>query len=135
MNLQEQNKIRNYLLRRIDQPTLESIIDSNYEFAENVFKPDYNFHNFNRSIAIIIVEELHTLDYIDLNSEQIYDKLVEYFSNLLKGHTRKLYNRLTNSQQEMKEGELTEKCWAGYTQKGMKTMFGKRYPNCVKKTK
>ena len=37
--------------------------------------------------------------------------------------------------QEMKEGELTEKCWPGYTQKGMKTMFGKRYPNCVKKTK
>jgi len=33
------------------------------------------------------------------------------------------------------ESELTEKCWAGYTQKGMKTMFGKRYPNCVKKTK
>lgn len=29
--------------------------------------------------------------------------------------------------------ELTEKCWKGYTQKGMKTMFGKRYPNCVKK--
>jgi hypothetical protein len=37
--------------------------------------------------------------------------------------------------QEMKEGELTEKCWPGYTQKGMKTMFGKRYPNCVKKKK
>jgi|688.fasta_scaffold337034_2 ParB-like chromosome segregation protein Spo0J len=31
--------------------------------------------------------------------------------------------------------ELTEKCWSGYTQKGMKTMFGKRYPNCVKKKK
>jgi hypothetical protein len=30
------------------------------------------------------------------------------------------------------EGELTERCWTGYTQKGMKTMFGKRYPNCVK---
>ena len=28
--------------------------------------------------------------------------------------------------------ELTERCWKGYTQKGMKTMFGKRYPNCVK---
>jgi|LakMenEpi03Aug12_release.lakeMendotaPanAssembly.Ray.scaffolds.fasta_scaffold445754_1 hypothetical protein len=36
---------------------------------------------------------------------------------------------------EITEGELTEKCWTGYTQKGMKTMFGKRYPNCVKKTK
>jgi hypothetical protein len=34
--------------------------------------------------------------------------------------------------EEMKEGELTERCWKGYTQKGMKTMFGKRYPNCVK---
>jgi hypothetical protein len=33
---------------------------------------------------------------------------------------------------EMEEGELTERCWKGYTQKGMKTMFGKRYPNCVK---
>lgn len=29
--------------------------------------------------------------------------------------------------------EINEKCWKGYTQKGMKTMFGKRYPNCVKK--
>jgi cell division protein FtsN len=37
--------------------------------------------------------------------------------------------------QEQNESELTEKCWPGYTQKGMKTMFGKRYPNCVKKTK
>ena len=33
------------------------------------------------------------------------------------------------------ETELKERCWAGYTQKGMKTMFGKRYPNCVKKKK
>ena len=34
---------------------------------------------------------------------------------------------------EQNESELTERCWKGYTQKGMKTMFGKRYPNCVKK--
>ena len=34
---------------------------------------------------------------------------------------------------EQTESELTERCWKGYTQKGMKTMFGKRYPNCVKK--
>ena len=27
---------------------------------------------------------------------------------------------------------LNEKCWKGYKKKGMKTMFGKRYPNCVK---
>ena len=27
---------------------------------------------------------------------------------------------------------IDEKCWKGYEKK-MKTMFGKRYPNCVKK--
>ena len=31
--------------------------------------------------------------------------------------------------------ELDEMCWPGYEKKGMKTMFGKRYPNCVKKSK
>jgi hypothetical protein len=27
---------------------------------------------------------------------------------------------------------INEKCWAGYKKKGMKKMFGKKYPNCVK---
>ena len=31
------------------------------------------------------------------------------------------------------EDILTEKCWKGYEKKGMKTMFGKRVPDCVKK--
>ena len=31
--------------------------------------------------------------------------------------------------------EISEDCWDGYEKKGMKTMFGKRYPNCVKKKK
>ena len=30
------------------------------------------------------------------------------------------------------EDILTEKCWKGYKKDGMKTMFGKRVPNCVK---
>jgi len=29
--------------------------------------------------------------------------------------------------------ELSEKCWKGYEKKGTKKMFGKTYPNCVKK--
>ena len=29
--------------------------------------------------------------------------------------------------------KLDEKCWKGYEKKGTKMMFGKRYPNCVKK--
>ncbi len=30
------------------------------------------------------------------------------------------------------KGTLSEACWKGYHKEGMKTMFGKRYPNCVK---
>jgi len=33
------------------------------------------------------------------------------------------------------KSQVGEACWKGYEKKGMKTMFGKRYPNCVKKTK
>ena len=54
--------------------------------------------------------------------------------NLLPKDIRKVFGHM-GRQEEMKEGELTEKCWKGYTKKGMKTMFGKRYPNCVKNTK
>lgn len=42
-----------------------------------------------------------------------------------------LVNRVLQ-EQKSKETEITEACWKGYTQKGMKTMFGKKYPNCVK---
>jgi len=38
-------------------------------------------------------------------------------------------------QQGIAEDDLDEACWKGYHKEGMKTMFGKRYPNCVKNTK
>jgi len=50
--------------------------------------------------------------------------------NSLPKDVRKVFSHL--GKQEQNESELTERCWKGYTQKGMKTMFGKRYPNCVK---
>jgi hypothetical protein len=50
--------------------------------------------------------------------------------NLLPKNIRKVFSHM--GKQEQNESELTERCWKGYTQKGMKTMFGKRYPNCVK---
>ena len=41
----------------------------------------------------------------------------------------------TEGKRKMKEETFDEACWAGYEKKGMKTMFGKRYPNCVKNKK
>lgn len=69
----------------------------------------------------------HNLVYDD----QAFDKsLRENVSKIKKIVISEIqYHRLYES------GEIKERCWKGYTQKGMKTMFGKRYPNCVKKTK
>ena len=60
--------------------------------------------------------------------------------NYMPGHTvdnplgyRKYFNTKTNKIELPEEVQLDEKCWKGYEKKGMKTMFGKRYPNCVKK--
>ena len=48
-------------------------------------------------------------------------------------------SRSTDLARTRREGvsfqQFQEKCWPGYEKKGMKTMFGKRYPNCVKKKK
>ena len=44
----------------------------------------------------------------------------------------KLENLSPISLKVLEDLNLDEKCWSGYKKKGMKTMFGKRYPNCVK---
>ena len=60
--------------------------------------------------------------------ETIKAKLISI--NSLPKNIRKVFGHL--GKQEQNESEITERCWKGYTQKGMKTMFGKKYPNCVK---
>jgi hypothetical protein len=65
-------------------------------------------------------------------------KIHKTFKNSEKEEMDKYLEKLRDEDKkkgEQTEGELTERCWKGYTQKGMKTMFGKRYPNCVKKKK
>lgn len=65
-------------------------------------------------------------------------KIHKIFKNSEKEEMDKYLEKLRDEDKkkgEWNEQEITEKCWAGYTQKGMKTMFGKRYPNCVKKKK
>ena len=43
---------------------------------------------------------------------------------------RRSCNGLVMRFKEIQEGT---RCWKGYERKGMKTMFGKRVPNCVKR--
>ena len=89
----------------------------------------------------------NNIDFNYLLTVNEWIELVQYAGklyNLLTGENsdRMSLNRLNIyfdvpqlPKMEQNESELTERCWKGYTQKGMKTMFGKRYPNCVKKKK
>jgi hypothetical protein len=96
MNLQKQNKIKNYLMRRIHYSDLKSIMDQNYRYAENEFDSEYTFHDFNYGIATLIVEDLSILGHLDFDKEPIYNELVDYFYETLKYHNKKLYDKLTN---------------------------------------
>jgi len=88
-----------------------------------------------------ILENLYynTFYEIDDRSDEwidISNFVVKYIRENYGDELTNYYNDNCNSDKmETNESELTERCWAGYTQKGMKTMFGKRYPNCVKKKK
>jgi hypothetical protein len=72
---------------------------------------------------------------------RMYEKIMDEIWNVVESYTGEstdmyatYYKECEDSVKgEQTEGELTERCWKGYTQKGMKTMFGKKYPNCVKK--
>jgi len=101
-------------MERITQTELKDLYEKGYDYISgtNLFgKPEYVL--LNKDIAQL---ELVSNDMGD--EDGITDTL-----------------DIDSDKEEMKEGELTEKCWKGYTQKGMKTMFGKQYPNCVKKKK
>jgi hypothetical protein len=66
--------------------------------------------------------------------DDIYTTVNNYFD--VPPRMRSAFTRdCEEATEDLFEGEITERCWKGYTQKGMKTMFGKRYPNCVKKKK
>ena len=71
----------------------------------------------------------------DRNVKEEYKDPIHYAlksdKELMKLHTKDDKKK----KKDVKEEAIDEACWKGYEKKGMKTMFGKRYPNCVKKTK
>ncbi len=62
-------------------------------------------------------------------------KIERYFKGMtLHSKVRDALQRANESVNENNMGDkLWEACWKGYEKKGMKKMFGKMYPNCVKK--
>ena len=81
----------------------------------------------------------------EMSLEQKAERYAERLVNQAKGAAR-AYDAAKKAAKDVKttsgsvtiradipEEVIAEKCWPGYEKKGMKTMFGKRYPNCVKK--
>jgi 4a-hydroxytetrahydrobiopterin dehydratase len=104
----------------------------------------FKFKSFDESIdfvnkvAKISEKQEHHPD-IEINYNKVKISITDHEKGGVSEKCHKFVNAIDNlkvpQKEEQNESELTERCWAGYTQKGMKTMFGKRYPNCVKKTK
>jgi 4a-hydroxytetrahydrobiopterin dehydratase len=135
MNLQE--NIRKVLM--------ETVIDSKgWGDSNQKLERTFKFKDFNGSIDFVNkVAKIAETQNHHPDIEIKYNKVKISITDHEKGGVSEKCHRLVKSidklkephKEEQNESEITEKCWKGYTQKGMKTMFGKRYPNCVKKTK
>jgi hypothetical protein len=61
------------------------------------------------------------------------EKIDKTYKSIRQGINLPSVTKKTQVNHYEPEGEvIDEKCWSSYKKKGMKTMFGKRYPNCVK---
>jgi len=91
----------------------------------------FKFDVFGKPVYNINPEFLNSIKSMFGEKKNIKKLIQKWFNE--KEVDEDLIQNSDTQKSEQTESELTERCWKGYTQKGMKTMFGKRYPNCVKK--
>jgi hypothetical protein len=142
--LKEETEVPLYLRRRLDFDEMDRVFEKNLDIWETRMirfeRPGTMSLKSFKDFIIAGVMDSYTylnigIDNIDEN-QLLYDNIHKFLYRYYSERIEEVYNRFNDTiKQEQNESELTEKCWKGYTQKGMKTMFGKRYPNCVKKTK
>ena len=134
----------------INYPTLCDDFEDGYEYADNVI--DYAIDEFINEIDDNIDDEDYYSDVMDylrnLCRNEFGEELIRIYNETCIENTKEEEtegvggyaapafemqpDHVHFKHQYNEEEELTERCWKGYTQKGMKTMFGKKYPNCVK---
>jgi len=99
---------------------------------------DDRFKGFTQPITEDAVKELENgLKKLDDTSYDSIDNLMRRIMEKHNMSAKELHNAFVDRHNKtpdewIKESVILEKCWPGYKKKGMKTMFGKRYPNCVK---
>jgi hypothetical protein len=122
--------IQRRLKKPVDYYSIKSLVKTEM-YNLNVF--DYeNEYYYLEAVATHVTDELLPVS-SDTTYSSIFEKIYDYIINEFGDNITTYWNENNFDSDELYENtELTEKCWKGYTQKGMKTMFGKRYPNCVK---
>ena len=116
------NKLKSKLLTWDDDSEIEKIEKADLQYPILIFVDD-------DGKFISIIDGHHRAHKaVKRKLKTIKAKLIPI--NSLPKDIKKVFGHL--GKQEQNESEITERCWKGYTQKGMKTMFGKKYPNCVK---
>jgi hypothetical protein len=111
--------------RRLPSELLDFAVESAQEKISNGYE--------SKNAISIVAKEVVFHFYLTANAELDFDP--NRFTIMIKEIENYIKSKLGYTKGEQTESEITERCWKGYTQKGMKTMFGKRYPNCVKKKK
>jgi hypothetical protein len=133
--IKEETQVPFQVLRR------HHLIDEMFENMRIRYKRLFcNYRNPNILLSVLYertLSDLYHAWFSETVSDDDWDFASEYIQKYLidkyEKDTIDLWNKRCKNKTSLSEEELTEKCWKGYTQKGMKTMFGKRYPNCVKK--
>jgi hypothetical protein len=104
------------------------------DIVDTLNKDSFKSKPHNRQSQIInVIHQRVRAAYSKAKDPEVKARLKRALEYITK--RKEMSKKKTERLNKLKENILTEKCWKGYTQKGMKTMFGKKYPNCVKKTK
>lgn len=132
MNLQEQTNRIKQMMEMVESETSTKRLTKSFKFEG--FKESIDFVN---KVAKIAEKQNHHPE-ISIYYDKVNISITDHEKGGVSEKCHKFMdevNKINSNKSEFKESEITEKCWAGYEQKGMKTMFGKKYPNCVKKSK
>jgi hypothetical protein len=135
--IREETQIAPQVLRR--QHNIDEMFEHMRSRYERLF---CNYRNPNILLEVLYertLEDLYHAWFYKTVSDDDWDVASKYIQEYLKDKYEKstimYWENECKRRSDLYETELNERCWKGYTQKGMKTMFGKRYPNCVKKKK
>lgn len=107
-------------LDKLPHEEVESVInrwvnqDDHIELSNGMHVLSGENHGYEDNVALIVDQDYKIID----NDTDIVDLMQQFTAQEIDP--------------EIVE-TIVEKCWKGYEKKGMKTMFGKRVPNCVKK--